>query len=894
VERGKRDNEETNQGFINGELVMRLRFTLTHAIEGSIVISEPDGWKDATIGFERHADFHSLVEFFKSSFMSYGSNGTEDGGRDWVLNIEKNYGVDEDIELLVEIDPNDTEEYETIYTGQISLNLLVENLDEDHMAQLVFTQKSFWTKFVSRFQNKVNIKSTLSESGEAVTAASEIDLPLPSQVINKNFNGEFLYNTHFWANPGGVTNLDYLQIDTPNVLLDEVQNKFVLANSNSTTKPVQLFSFVENGEYQIDLQFSISDLGAFDAVSYPGAVLGAVDDIVEIYVQINEDTPIALTKTNVLITDFPFYLNDGTTEVNCLDKFNYNSLSTDSYYTKYTYSDLLKVRRGDGIKIWADCNIDRLEFIKRRNIAILGRNGESHLRDFSVNGENSVPAGFFPGEFGAPIFLNGYFYMGSWSPVGNLFPLAVPGEAGNYWDISEDGSIQGVPVNKGDIIMNLVGSPGQTVANWYINAKSLTEGLFNYAESFITVLASTISEDTTTKAFLTHDVMSAITDRITDEPNLFYSEYIGNTYTSRAYGSEGCGSLLANAKGLHIRGYDLTAKPFFKSAQDWWQGINPIHNLGLGYEKLSGVDVIRVERKEYFYDDSATSVLLSNVRKIKRSYDQEHQFNQIEIGYEKWQSQAASGTGTPSGIDDPQTKRTFNSRFKKVGKKLTIFSKWVAASLTLETTRRIGNLKSTNYTYDDETFVIALKSNGDGTFTPELDENFTTLTNLSNSDTRYNSRLTPGRNLLRWMNYVSGCLQSYLSSTFKFSSGEGNFDMTSQMNTSCLGDDELVDEKGDFAIGTDYLFLPMAYEIEHYLTWEQYVSIRDNKNLAIGVSQTAADHKKMFIKNLDYKPATGEMRAKLWAKEVLDISTTDFTADTPSGYESGYDDPYYE
>ena len=48
---------------------MKLRFTLNHAIEGYKVISEPSGWKDATIGFERHADFHSLVEFFKSSFM---------------------------------------------------------------------------------------------------------------------------------------------------------------------------------------------------------------------------------------------------------------------------------------------------------------------------------------------------------------------------------------------------------------------------------------------------------------------------------------------------------------------------------------------------------------------------------------------------------------------------------------------------------------------------------------------------------------------------------------------------------------------------------------------------------------------------------------------------------
>lgn len=98
--------------------------------------------------------------------------------------------------------------------------------------------------------------------------------------------------------------------------------------------------------------------------------------------------------------------------------------------------------------------------------------------------------------------------------------------------------------------------------------------------------------------------------------------------------------------------------------------------------------------------------------------------------------------------------------------------------------------------------------------------------------------------------------------------------MTSQMDTSCLGDSSLVDEGGDITVGTDFLFRPKLYEIEHYLTWEQYVSIRDNKNLAIGVSQTDTDHKKMFIKNLDYKIATGQMRCKVWAKEVLEIDNT--------------------
>jgi hypothetical protein len=314
----------------------------------------------------------------------------------------------------------------------------------------------------------------------------------------------------------------------------------------------------------------------------------------------------------------------------------------------------------------------------------------------------------------------------------------------------------------------------------------------------------------------------------------------------------------------------------------------------LGYDKLSGNDIIRVERKEYFYDDGTPLVNLSNVYSIKRSYDSEHHFNQVEIGYDKWQSQAATGTGTASGIDDSQTKHTYNSRFRRIGNKITLFSKWVAASLTLETTRRVGVLKSSNYTYDDETFVIALRSLGAGGFTPELDENFTTLTNLTNKETRYNSRLTPARNFLRWANYLNGCLQSYIGSVFKFASGEGNFDMTSQMSTSCLGDSTLVNEKGNISVTSDFLFIPMPYEINHYLTWEEYKQIRDNRNLCIGISQTEANHKKFFIKTLEYQIGTGLLKLIAWPKEPFDIVVPDFVDDSPTRYYEDFYESQYE
>src|SRR5690606_40654009 len=102
-------------------------------------------------------------------------------------------------------------------------------------------------------------------------------------------------------------------------------------------------------------------------------------------------------------------------------------------------------------------------------------------------------------------------------------------------------------------------------------------------------------------------------------------------------------------------------------------------------------------------------------------------------------------------------KHTYSSIFQRIGQKITLLSRFIAAGLTIEVTRRTTREKSADYKYDNDTFIIALNPNTididpetspDLTdFQPEFDENFTSVSNLQNSDSRYNLRLTPARNL---------------------------------------------------------------------------------------------------------------------------------------------------
>jgi hypothetical protein len=319
-----------------------------------------------------------------------------------------------------------------------------------------------------------------------------------------------------------------------------------------------------------------------------------------------------------------------------------------------------------------------------------------------------------------------------------------------------------------------------------------------------------------------------------------------------------------------VRGFTLAQKPFTMSFDDWWHGINPILNLGLAPEKTAGspaLDVIRVEQKSYFYDKTSTSINLDYVNNIERSYDFDSVFKMIELGYEEW------AVESDNGLDDPQTKHTYNTRFKTVGKELSILSKFIGAALAIEETRRETDLKK-DYRMDEKILIIALNENS-SPVKPEMGIDFASVSNLLNPNTRYNIRISVARNFERWKDYFNGCLQWYVNSPgteYLFAKGEGNLDMTSVLwGGGCESifptPDPVISEKQNIEATSDFLFMPIKYSFEHYLTWDQYKTIRDNRNKAIGVSRSNLGHVKCFVDELEYEITTGKTSFTVWLGE---------------------------
>lgn len=734
------------------------RFTLTNAIEGSLEIHEPEGWDDGILKLERNENYHSLVEYYAQplTFDDAIGNGLS-GGLSYIRTVETTQGPDAQITITIELSDDDGESYETCFVGILDFDTLKET--DFYKLQCGVKRDDFWSKFINRKAIPVDLSSIVDLDGNDRTPVNGFTLPLPSQKIRLNFDGNITTENGDIVPYVGLlvvnnalnsfTTSDKIQITVePKPLgLDEIETRFNLpvTGSVATPNPVNTFKVKYAGVYPIDM-FHIAYGFDFGIANETQPSLNTryyhTDTKLILKMRVNNGTPISFTPTNRTFTS-------GTS-----DYYGLSGITV--RYTEWILSEILTLQAGDEITVYSD---------------ILSTNP------------------------GTTTDSPGYF-------------------------------IQGTGVGMGGIdIISLYGSPDPSL--W-------------------TIAADTTSDETETEAYDLKDAAESILSKLTGADDVVQSAYLDG----------GCGDKYAITKGLNVRGYSFADKPFFLTFDKWWNGANPILNLGLGYE---AGNKIRIEQKGFFYDKTSTSIDLDFVNNIERSYAMEFIVKSIEMGYNKWSAESASG------VDDPQSKRTWRTRFATIGKDEKLLSEFIAASLAIEQTRRNRAELGKDWRLDEDVMIIAVNPDL-SPLSPEFDENFSEITGLLNSDARYNIRLSVARNFERWKEYFNGCLQWYVNNSpeeeYKFASGEGNFDMVTRLfaddcEATGVSPEPAIDEKGNVAVTDDFYFMPIMYEFEHPLEFDNYKTIRDNPTLAIGVSRTATGHKKCFIMNIDYKPTHG-------------------------------------
>lgn len=423
-----------------------------------------------------------------------------------------------------------------------------------------------------------------------------------------------------------------------------------------------------------------------------------------------------------------------------------------------------------------------------------------------------------------------------WEYTGGAIDISLGDEITFYARILNlnPGSVAGAThgyavLGNGNSNHDIVVSPG-----WVEFAPLLTD-----PASECELTADTVYEDTSTDAYLIKDAAESIVSKIVGQNAAVKSDYLD---TEKGYN--------AIFRGKHLRGYDFSTKQFSMNFKEWWEGANPLLFLGLGYTEVAGIKKVEIENRAFFYN--ATPVVnISNVNNLVRRYDLEKIYKQIEIGYKKWSSESSSG------IDDPQSKRVFNTDFKSIGVNEKISCEWMAASLAIERSRRNRVELGKDDRNDEEIMVVALVEDGSD-WLPEFGTVFNAVTNLLNSDFRINIRHSATRLFKRWQAWFNGCMVYSDTGEFTFNRGEGNYEMTSQFETTdyeATDDPEpVLDEGADIVADTDnIIFVPKIYEASDVpMSLDTYQDIVANRNNALGLSRTAVNHIPMHVLNLDF------------------------------------------
>jgi hypothetical protein len=378
-----------------------------------------------------------------------------------------------------------------------------------------------------------------------------------------------------------------------------------------------------------------------------------------------------------------------------------------------------------------------------------------------------------------------------------------------------------------------------------------------FAEStYVSVIADTLDVDTDSEVIQIGDAATSILRQITSENDILVSPYLLDP-------SE-CGYEHILLLGAHARGYTMTEKQFSMSFMQWWEGADPIMNLGLGYEEggSPGATQIYIGKKSEFYD-SEESVQLWGVNNIEIEFDQELLTKTVEVGFKDWDVEAEAGN------DDPQTRKTYRTRYKSFGKPFQIISSFYAASAGIEETRRNRKESGKDWRLDEDIFIIATRNNA--TEVELFDGSPNGITGLLNSETRYNVRLTPARMMQFWLDFLSGQLyETYPAEKFYYARGEGNTEMSWEGDGTCaIG---TLAEDDDQVLESDYLMQPELYTFNHYLTWDQYLTIRNNRKKAIGVNYIDHDgveqHVGLYIKKLLWHTTRDFAEFTCWAAKV--------------------------
>lgn len=294
--------------------------------------------------------------------------------------------------------------------------------------------------------------------------------------------------------------------------------------------------------------------------------------------------------------------------------------------------------------------------------------------------------------------------------------------------------------------------------------------------------------------------------------------------------------------------------------------LNCVHTAGftmLPDPHRSGRFMIQVEPIAHFYDSGTVMLTCENVDNVQTLCDHENIISKIDIGYSKWEAEQAQG------LDEFNTKRSYRTTLNTVRNAWDKLCSFIGSGYAIETTRRKLGTNTTDWRYDKDNFIICVERSGGG-FKSEQG-GFTTTpapSNMIDPASVYNARISPVRNLLRWLRWILPSYPNPATGQMIFMSGEGNYYASGEMASNPIEAGPLHENQilmqSDYVTATNIVYKNELVKFKYPLGYEQWSSIYNQKTGLIKYNVNGGAWRYGYVQELqyDWKAGMGEFTLK--------------------------------
>jgi hypothetical protein len=387
-------------------------------------------------------------------------------------------------------------------------------------------------------------------------------------------------------------------------------------------------------------------------------------------------------------------------------------------------------------------------------------------------------------------------------------------------------------------------------------------------ETSVLVTQDQSCPSTNAQVYMLHETLSRAVESITNNCARVKSAYYGRTESEPfSFPQDGCGGLRFVTSGLKIR---KAEKPFFfTSFKKIIDDLNGIDNIGFGLEDDEtnpNKKIVIVEDVEHFYQDEVVLTLEAVPDAVSTLQESMH-VSRFLIGYKKWEVERVNG------LDEVNSTREYRTNFETLNNILDVRSDFVTGSYAWEITRQqsFASTGAADTKFDNDTFLACVNRAGYNTFTVERGE-VADGDNIYSPNTKYNIRITPARNALRWFKSIANGYTNIYNTSNKifFSSGTGNISACIKLidtgySDPCVDEAVKLCENQDLSISlfSDVdkgapIWKNETIDFDYPLSIGEYKLLKQNRYKKIKFQCGLGEYDEGWIKEIKFRPIEGE------------------------------------